>query len=96
MSTTYKEVRAKHKARDAMKAAGAMQLHRIVDLEADEFCAQEGKFRAASAAADAPDLYAPAPRIPRERKASSLVGPLLGLLSILLVALVATAALVWP
>ncbi len=38
--SAYTELRAKQKAR--IKSAGAMQLHRIVDLEADEFCAQEG------------------------------------------------------
>lgn len=67
-------------------AAGAMRkiapLHRstLVDYEED-------RKRAADAAADAPDLYAPAPRIPRERKASSLIGPVMGVAAVVLVAL---------
>lgn len=38
--SAYTDLRAKQKAR--IKSAGAMQLHRIVDLEADDYCAQEG------------------------------------------------------
>lgn len=41
----------------------------LADYDADDYCAEEGgRVREASAAADAPDLYAPSPlHIPRER-----------------------------
>lgn len=48
---------------------GAMRLdtHRIMELEAEACAPEGGRMRQASAEADAPDLYAPAPRIPRDR-----------------------------
>ena len=40
--SAYQAKRAEQKARASLKTAGAMKLHRIVDLEIDDYCAQEG------------------------------------------------------
>jgi hypothetical protein len=44
-------------------------LHRVTQFDLhDESCAEEGgKWREANAAADAPDLYGSAPKVPRNR-----------------------------
>jgi hypothetical protein len=45
-------------------------LHRVTQFDLhDESCAEEGgKWREANAAADAPDLYGSAPKVPRSRE----------------------------
>lgn len=66
----YQSKRAEQKARDALKTAGAMKLHRIVDLEADDFCAPEGCY-VAPHPMDENQGHGPikkAPRVPRKRQ----------------------------
>jgi hypothetical protein len=67
------------------------RMHRaaVVDVEADD-CAPEG-YQAH------PETRQPVSCPPRARKVpTSLIGPLLGVLSLLVVALLAALALVWP
>lgn len=82
----YQAKRAEHKARDAIKTAGAMKLHRIVDLEVDEYSATEGCFIAPA------EPLVKAPRIPRDTKASAWIGPVLGALALSAVSILAYIA----
>ena len=93
--SAYQAKRAEQKARDSLKSAGAMKLHRIVDLEADDYCAQEGCYIAHPA--DENQGRGPAPAKPSKaerQQAISTAEKVAGVLLAVSIGLVGAFALV--